>query len=320
MSTAAGWSGDGMEESEMFGSNTENTAGIQFETLEGRTLMSVAPMAFPHLGSAPAKPALVVKKTPVNPALTAPIQPEPAVTNPGMKYQSFANDPLFSSTGPSPDDVKQGYIGDCYFLSSLASIAKVNPTIIRNDITNVGDGTYTVKFMTGKTPQYVRVDADLPVWSDGQLAYAGLGKDNCMWVAVMEKAYADFRTHAHSYESIDGGWMSDAFGALGLPARSIFAAASTKMLMNLISTAVRTKHFATFATGDAITDGAPLIADHAYEIDSVNYDAKHAAVSVRLRNPWGVDGVGNDGNNDGYVTITAAQALHDMSGVVFAHA
>jgi hypothetical protein len=172
--------------------------------------------------------------------------------------------------------------------------------------------------MTGKTPEYVRVDSDVPVWSDGQLAYAGLGKDNCTWVAVMEKAYAEFRTHAHSYASIDSGWMTDAFGAMGLPSRSIFTAASSKALMNLIVAAVKTKQFATFATGDTITDGAPLIADHAYEIDSVNYDARHNAVSLRLRNPWGVDGVGNDGNNDGYVTVTATQALHDMSGVVFA--
>jgi hypothetical protein len=304
----------------MFGSNTENTAGIKFEPLEGRTLMSVAPMSVPHVGSAPVKPAVVVKKTPVNPALTAPIQSDPAVTDPGMKYQSFANDPLFSATGPSPDDVKQGYIGDCYFLASLASIAKVKPTIIRNDITSVGDGTYTVKFTSGTKVEYVRVDADLPTWSDGQLAYAGLGKDDCTWVAVMEKAYAEFRTHAHSYASIDGGWMSDAFGALGLPSKSIFTSTSSTALMNLITAAVKTKQFATFATGDAITDGAPLIADHAYEIDGVNFDAKGHAVSLRLRNPWGVDGVGNDGNNDGYVTITAAQALHDMSGVVFAHA
>ena len=41
-------------------------------------------------------------------------------------------------------------------------------------------------------------------------------------------------------------------------------------------------------------------------------------VGVRLRNPWGVDGAGSDGANDGYVTLTGAQALAAMSGAVSA--
>jgi hypothetical protein len=238
-----------------------------------------------------------------------------------MKYQSFASNPLFASTGPSPDDVKQGYIGDCYLLASLAAIAKVNPTIIKNDITDGKDGTYTVKFTTAaRKPEMVRVDADLPVWSNGQLAYADLGSQNCTWVAIVEKAYAEFRTHSHSYASIDGGWMTDAFGALGLASKSVYSAATTKALSTLLITATKTRQFATFATGDVITDGAPLIADHAYEIDSVACDKKGNVTSIRLRNPWGTDGAGNDGKNDGYVTITATQAMHCMSGIVTAHA
>jgi len=304
-----------------------------FEVLEARTMMTVTPLSpaawtsLPHATPAVHAAAKVTKpapaKTPAKaPAKTVviPVQPDPALTDSAMKYQNFAADPLFSAAGPSPDDVKQGYIGDCYFLASLSAIAKVKPSVIQSDITAGGDGTYTVKFMTGKKAELVRVNADLPVWPSGHLAYAGLGAQNCTWVAVMEKAYAEFRTHSHSYASIDGGWMTDAFGALGLASKSVFGAATSKQLMNVVSTATKTRQFATFATGDAITDSAPLLADHAYEIDSVNYDAKGNAVSIRLRNPWGIDGAGNDGSDDGYVTITAAQALHDMSGIVTAHA
>jgi hypothetical protein len=288
---------------------------VTFETLENRTMMSVAPTVH----------AVVVKNALVK-TITVPLQADPAVTDPSITYKSFADAPLFSSAGPKPDDIKQGYIGDCFFLSTLASVAKISPNIIRNDITTGADGTYTVKFMTAaKRPEYVRVDADLPVWSGiggggGNLAYAGLGAQGSVWVAVMEKAYAEFRTHSHSYASIDGGWMTEAFSALGLASNSVYWAANSTSLMNLVNAQVKAKHFATFATGDTITGDAPLIADHAYEIDSIQYDAKGRPVSIRLRNPWGVDGAGHDGADDGYVTITAAQMLKNMSGVVVAHA
>ncbi|CAJ1443174.1 unnamed protein product [Effrenium voratum] len=33
--------------------------------------------------------------------------------------------PIFPSTGPVPTDVRQGMLGDCYFLAALSSIAEV---------------------------------------------------------------------------------------------------------------------------------------------------------------------------------------------------
>ena len=56
------------------------------------------------------------------------------------------------------------------------------------------------------------------------------------------------------------------------------------------------------------------------EVGVFHLDKKGRPVSIRLRNPWGVDGAGHDGADDGYVTITAAQMLKNMSGVVVAHA
>ena len=49
-------------------------------------------------------------------------------------------------------------------------------------------------------------------------------------------------------------------------------------------------------------------------------DASGNVISITLRNPWGVDGAGNDGNNDGYVTITPAQAFAGYLGVTVANA
>ena len=50
-------------------------------------------------------------------------------------------------------------------------------------------------------------------------------------------------------------------------------------------------------------------------VEEVLKDVKGMPVALRLRNPWGNDGVGWDGINDGYVTLTAKQAHVSMLGV-----
>jgi hypothetical protein len=290
------------------------------EVLENRTMMSAAVMvhaAVTHTVDA----AKVVAKAKVAPKVTLPtLMADPTVTDSSIQYKNFSNLPLFSNAGPNVNDINQGDLGDCYFLSTLSAIAKVDPAVIRKDIVNNNDGTYTVNFTSGSTKKQVRVNADLPTWSDGQLAYAGLGAGNSMWVAILEKAFADFRTGAKSYGSIEGGWMSEAFSALGIKSQSTFAAASATALGKLMAKDLKAGDAATFATGGTIKDGASLIGDHAYEIASVTVDSKGNPLSVTLRNPWGVDGIGNDGNNDGYVTMTLKQALDNMSGMVVAKA
>src|SRR5205085_9952992 len=81
--------------------------------------------------------------------LTNPRFKDPVQTDKSYTYRTFANLPLFSDSGPSIDDVRQGAAGDCYYLASLAAVAKTNPSIIRNHIADLGDGTYAVQFTTG---------------------------------------------------------------------------------------------------------------------------------------------------------------------------
>ena len=306
-------------------SNTKGMS-VTVELLEGRTMMSAAPTHPAIVVDATAKAATTVKAAPKatkaavkTAAVTATIalSADPTVTDPTIQYENFANDPLFSSAGPTPADVNQGYVGDCYFLSTLASVAKLDPSLIRKDVVANGDGTFTVDFLNGKTQNQIRVNADLPVWPGGELAYAGLGVQNSLWVAVVEKAFAVYRTHSDSYASIGGGWMNEVFSDLGLKNETIIAAATATVLSNLIKADVKAGDFVTYATDDSIVGGAPLIADHAYMIDGVNTDAHGNVISIRLRNPWGNGGPAVDGAfDDGYVTITPAQALADMSGMV----
>ncbi len=235
----------------------------------------------------------------------------------GLVYRNFSTKPLFADNGPVANDVQQGYLGDCYFLATLSSTAKADANLIKQSVVELGDGTYAVKFVKNGAEMYFRVDGQLPTWGNGALAYANTGTQNSVWVAIMEKAYAMFRTGANTYASIESGWMSEVYSALGKSSTSMFSTSSAASLLNVIKTALEQGKSVTYGTTTP-TDGAPLIGGHAYMVDHVNADAQGNLVSVTLRNPWGIDGAGNDGANDGYVTITAAQAKNAFIGLAIA--
>jgi fibronectin type 3 domain-containing protein len=65
-------------------------------------------------------------------------------------------------SGPVAGDVNQGNSGDCYFLSSLAAFAGVSPARLEQSAVDMGDGTYTVDYISNGSPEYVRVSNDLP--------------------------------------------------------------------------------------------------------------------------------------------------------------
>jgi hypothetical protein len=280
---------------------------MMFETLETRTMMSAAPLHAAHPAAKPVKPAaninapLIHKLTTIN----------PSTTSKSITYKSFASDPLFASNGPTISDINQGYLGDCYLLATLSSVVKTDPTLIKNDIAVDGNGVYTITLGTGKTAQHINVNSDLPVLRDGSVAYAQLGNQNCLWVALMEKAYVEYAApKAMSYAAIEGGWMTSAFSALGLKSQSIFSSTNGTTLLATLKADLGKNDFVTLGTNATLPTGSPLIAGHAYEIDSVN----STGTELTLRNPWG-----NGSANDGYVTITADQAFTAFAGVVISH-
>jgi hypothetical protein len=243
--------------------------------------------------------------------------PDPALTDLRFQYNSkFVDHPLFAEAGPTGEDVIQGAVGDCFFVAVLSSVADLDPVKLRESVVDLGDGTYAVQFGRGKAKKYVRVDADLPTYSDGGLAYAGLGAEGSVWVAVMEKAFAAYRRGGtRGYAGIDGGWMSEVYSALGVGSRSIIRASSSYVLMKVIQADLAVGKSVTYASLEPV-GGAPLLDAHAYSVVGIDLDAAGNPVSLRLRNPWGEDGAGDDGADDGYVTITAHQALASMMGVV----
>ncbi len=257
-------------------------------------------------------------KTPVSSNLNGQSLQEPTFTQGGISYSSFSTNPLFGTNGPMENDIQQGYVGDCYFVATLSSIAKINPARIQQSIVDLGDGTYAVQFARNGQNSFVRIDGNLPVWSGSHsLAYANTGSDGSTWVALMEKAFTEFRstTQSASYNNIESGWMDEAYSALGTTTADYNFFNNADSMMTQVDQLLKAGKSVTMAVNQAPAD-AQMVSGHAYTIDRVETDASGKKMLV-VRNPWAVDGYGTakDGVNDGYVKLTAAQAYSACWGI-----
>jgi hypothetical protein len=248
----------------------------------------------------------------------AALLPDPSIDMGGVTYQNFNQYPLFSTAGPIANDVVQGDLGDCYYVATLAAIAKTDPNQIRQDVVQLSDGSYLMRFMSAGQPVYEHVDPDLPASAGGGLVYAQLGPNAALWPAVMEKGFAIFRNQANSYANIGtGGWMDEPMTDLGLQPQDSYFASSASSLMTLIQGELAS-HEAVTVGIITVPSGTPLIEDHAYSVDSLEYDSNGNIIGITLRNPWGEVGVAGYAANNGLITITAAQAYGAIYGVTAA--
>jgi hypothetical protein len=215
---------------------------------------------------------------------------DPAVLS-GHTLKRFANNPLFSSSGPAPADIRQGAIGDCYLLAGLAAIALDNPQAIRQNIVDFDDGTYGVRL----GDSFYRVDDDLPVVNQISTSpdYAGLGRENSMWVAVYEKAFAHYRKGTNSFDSIQGGFgdeVNKAFGSTATGRKQFWEfipGGGAAALANEIYKHWSGKESVTIGTGRFFGVPSELEPAHAYTVMSVTRTSVGKVTSIRLRNPWG---------------------------------
>ncbi|MEO8554432.1 MAG: C2 family cysteine protease, partial [Kofleriaceae bacterium] len=256
-----------------------------------------------------------------------------------VDYSSY---PLFASTGPSKDDIFQGSVGDCYFVSKLSAWADANPEEIRRTVAPLGDGSYAVRLYRNGASDYIRVDSDL--WtSSGMPTYARTGQEGALWPAIIEKAFAIARRDQGSYESISGGngttlsnlmytsstiaindGISDvetiAWVNAGKPAGATKTQMQGSVTMLLLAIDAALADGAPMTTGSvsSISDSTPIRIDdpstsalestyrrgqHIFMVDHVNFDAANNPVSLTLRNPYG-----------SYVTIADLTHLHFCIG------
>ncbi len=189
--------------------------------------------------------------------------------------------------------MKQGQLGDCYFIASLGSIADRNPTAVSNMFIDNGDNTFTVRFYASAgIADYVTVNRQLPTFSNSVLAYSGMGSpvndaSNTLWIALAEKAYAQWnatgksgRNGTNTYASIEGGWMGAVNAqVLGYNStnHSLDGAGQTALIA-----ALNTNKAVTIGTLTGASAGG-LVGGHAYTVTGYNASTQ----TFTLVNPWG---------------------------------
>ena len=279
------------------------------------------------------------------------------ITNPGLtglNYQSFAGRPLFPQAGPRGEDIDQGLVGDCMILSSFSAMAHNSVGgdgwSIRRSIVDFGDGTYGISMANNFR---LRINADLPVDANGQLVFAKLGRENSLWVPLLEKAIVYFSNWASvygiagvqanaplNYASLDFDPrfpldMYQYFGSTSTGTVFPFSndgtgygsfgsqyANPTSMANDLYSRWNSYQNVSLVIDDNNYAMGLPV--NHAYTLWQVNRNPAGVVTTIVLRNPWGVDGgttyggavtAYQDANpNDGLITLTPAQLFVTTPG------
>lgn len=115
--------------------------------------------------------------------------------------------------GIEPADIKQGAIGDCYFLAALAVLAN-QPKLVQKlflPFRYNRYGIYIIKlFMKGKWVNVV-IDDYIPLKRDLTSIFARSFELNETWVMLIEKAYAKYHG---SYQNIVSGSIREAMEQL----------------------------------------------------------------------------------------------------------
>ncbi|MGO1071642.1 C2 family cysteine protease [Lysobacter sp. CA199] len=240
---------------------------------------------------------------------------------PPPESRQFSAATLYGPSGhPSSSDIEQNSLGDCYFVSSLGSLAQQQPERLENAIKyNAEKGTFTVTLYREHDPGWFKDNVTKAVEVEvtqreieGNLSRRGgstvdghPGQNSPIWPAVMETAYAKMHDRnpkdglQQGYDKIaNGGWPADALYTLtGVHGKTLDADDFDDMGMEKsfkrLDTALKEHRPVTLATksedthifsADAPQDG--LVDRHAFMVERV-YKNERNEVMLQVRNPWG---------------------------------
>jgi hypothetical protein len=230
-----------------------------------------------------------------------------------IKYGKERKDPV--ATKGSGDkhkfahnDIKQGNLGDCYFLAALGSVAHSYPNLLASNISGPdGSGNFTVIFfrknMFGTFEEAkIKIKANFPALGGGDYpAYAKEGDNREMWVMLYEKAYAvlvgsfgrlnEGGHPENALEALTGREGSathfergNVFGSDKMSAEEIRDAVLPLLRSGkpVVASTFNEKHFQGLSkSNQGFAAAKKIVGGHAYSI--LSGSAKH----VRLYNPWG---------------------------------
>lgn len=159
---------------------------------------------------------------------------------------------------PTPEDVNQRALGDCYFLAALAGTVRTNPGHIKSMVGDNGNGTVSARFykVGGDSkdpsfqPEYVTVRKSLVVDKDGDAKYQS---GDALWPGMIVKAYAAWDGHQkEALPGFKGTYLGVAGGHAGVAWQHILGQAPKKSRVG---------------TGEAPVTGFGLLEDEQFKGD-----------------------------------------------------
>ena len=196
-------------------------------------------------------------------------------------------------------DVIQGKLGDCYFLSSVASLCKFPGFIINLFKTKTinKDGFYEIKLYIDGRPQIVIVDDYLPIEKSTKQPCYAQSKGNELWVMLLEKAWAKVNG---GYANIISGLPCEAlefltgFGSLAYDTENLADEDDINEYKNEIVKNVQIADknnclISCSTTGNQAIQKVGLVEGHAYTLISVHQvttSQNKIVFLFRIRNPW----------------------------------
>ena len=208
-------------------------------------------------------------------------------------HEIFQGEFSLFSDGIDPGDIKQGCLGNWYFLSAISAMAEfpnqVKKIFLHKEINE--DGIYAVNFTLGGENYTVLVDDYIPYYVKKNKPAFSQSKGKELWVMLLEKAWAKVNGN---YENSIKGFVSEAFRALTGAPVVFFKHMYIQDIWEEISEADKNKYIICASSGEgqlnkARYDEMGLISEHAYSvISAILVDTQSGEERLlKLRNPWG---------------------------------
>ncbi|XP_056419623.1 calpain-8-like [Hyla sarda] len=213
--------------------------------------------------------------------------------------------PAFIVDGAERDDIRQGRLGDCWFLSSIACLTMNKECLYRvvpQDQSFKKDYAGIFHFMFWQYGEWVDVVIDdrLPT-KNNKLLFVKSETTKEFWSTLLEKAYAKLNG---SYEGLISGYpvesLQDFTGGVGEDFKLQSAPAD---LFQKLQKALKDHSLVCCNTAENPDDDG-IVEYHAYSIiraEEVTLKDGSTVQLIRLRNPWGFQewkGAWSDGSNE----------------------
>ncbi|CAF0811244.1 unnamed protein product [Rotaria sordida] len=201
---------------------------------------------------------------------------------------------------PKPNDVLQGALGDCWFITALSVLAEQPENLMRVLVTKEYNhqGIYYVRLCKDGEWTQVIVDDRLPCTSNKRLAYSQARRKQ-LWVPLIEKALAKLNG---SYEAIIAGRCCEGLSTVtGSPCETLILGRTNNpddknvdynlLWMKLLYARSQRFFMCAMCSNNRINkqefENNGLLNIHAYSLQDIKQSNDGKYRLVKLRNPWG---------------------------------